>query len=150
MPEIVGNLHLHTTASDGTGTHDEVAAAAARAGLDFIVYTDHNTWVDGVEGWYHDSTTGRSLLRLMGQEINDQQLEPELNHMLCHFVSRDLNGVAADPQQLIDTVTQAGGGLFGSPPRTAGAAGRRRNLSLDKLEYLWLHRHRVVECDDRC
>jgi len=116
MPEIVGNLHLHTTASDGTGTHDEVAAAAARAGLDFIVYTDHNTWVDGVEGWYHDSTTSRSLLRLMGQEINDQQLEPELNHMLCHFVSRDLNGVAADPQQLIDTVTQAGGLSFLAHP----------------------------------
>lgn len=116
MPEIVGNLHLHTIASDGTGTHDEVALAAVRAGLDFIVYTDHNTWVDGVEGWYQDPASGRRLLRLMGQEINDQDLEPELNHMLCHFVSHDLNGVAHDPQRLIDTAMQSGGLTFLAHP----------------------------------
>ena len=36
-----GVFHLHTVRSDGTGTVDEVAAAAARAGLKFIVVTDH-------------------------------------------------------------------------------------------------------------
>ncbi|MCB0193708.1 MAG: CehA/McbA family metallohydrolase [Anaerolineae bacterium] len=107
---------MHTVASDGTGTHDEVASAAARAGLDFIVYTDHNIWVDGIKGWYRDPATGRDLLRLMGQEINDQALEPELNHMLCHFVSRDLNGIASDPQRLIDDVMQSGGLTFLAHP----------------------------------
>lgn len=116
MPDVVGNLHLHTTASDGTGSHDQVASAAARAGLDFIIYTDHNTSVDGVEGWYHDSATGRKVLRLMGQEINDQSREPELNHLLCHFVCSDLNGVATDPQKLINTVTQRGGLCFLAHP----------------------------------
>lgn len=116
MPQIVGNLHLHTVASDGTGTHNEVASAATKAGLDFIVYTDHNIWVDGVEGWYQDQANGRQLLCLMGQEVNDQNLEPELNHMLCHFVKRDLNGVASDPQQLIDTATQSGGLTFLAHP----------------------------------
>ena len=114
--DIVGNLHLHTTASDGTATHDEVAAAAARAGLDFIIYTDHNTSVDGVAGWYHDPANGRKLLRLMGQEVNDQALEPECNHLLCHFVSSDLTSVASDPQQLIDTVDQHGGLTFLAHP----------------------------------
>ncbi len=116
MHDIIGNLHLHTTASDGTGTHDEVAAAAARAGLDFIVYTDHNVWVDGVEGWYHAPDSGRQILRLMGQEVNDQNLDPELNHLLCHFVCSDLNSVAADPQTLIDTATQRGGLTFLAHP----------------------------------
>ena len=36
-----GVIHVHTSRSDGTGTADEVAAAAARAGLDFVVFTDH-------------------------------------------------------------------------------------------------------------
>lgn len=36
-----GAFHIHTTRSDGSGTPDEVAAAAARAGLQFIVLTDH-------------------------------------------------------------------------------------------------------------
>lgn len=116
MPEIVGNLHLHTTASDGTGTHDEVASAAALANLDFIIYTDHNTSMDGVEGWYHDPVTGRKILRLMGQEVNDENLEPEGNHLLCHFVSNDLNSVAADPQRLIDTAIEQGGLCFLAHP----------------------------------
>ncbi len=116
MQDIVGNLHLHTIASDGTGTYDEVASAAARAGLDFIMYTDHNTWTDGVEGWYYDPDTGRDILRLMGQEVNDPNLEPEHNHLLCHFVSSDLNGVAADPQKLIDTAMARGGLCFLAHP----------------------------------
>ena len=36
-----GAVHVHTTRSDGSGTVDEVAAAAARAGLRFVVVTDH-------------------------------------------------------------------------------------------------------------
>lgn len=36
-----GAYHIHTTRSDGSGTIDEVAAAAAKAGLRFIVLTDH-------------------------------------------------------------------------------------------------------------
>jgi hypothetical protein len=37
----IGAFHVHTNRSDGSGTPDEVAAAAARAGLNFIVLTDH-------------------------------------------------------------------------------------------------------------
>jgi hypothetical protein len=116
MIEIVGNLHLHTIASDGTGTHDEVASAAARAGLDFIIYTDHNIWVDGVEDWYHDPDTGRTVLRLMGQEVNDQNLDPELNHLLCYFAPGDLNGFAAEPQRLIHAIIERNGLCFLAHP----------------------------------
>ena len=38
---IPGALHIHTNRSDGSGTPDQIAAAAARAGLRFIVFTDH-------------------------------------------------------------------------------------------------------------
>jgi hypothetical protein len=38
---VRGAYHIHTTLSDGAGTPDEVAAAAARAGLQFIILTDH-------------------------------------------------------------------------------------------------------------
>jgi hypothetical protein len=116
MVEITGNLHLHTVASDGTGTHDEVASAAARAELDFIVYTDHNVWVEGEEGWYHDAATDRRVLCLMGQEVNDPKLEPERNHLLCHFVRSDLDHVAHEPQQLIDTVLSRDGLAFLAHP----------------------------------
>lgn len=37
-----GAFHVHTDRSDGLGTPEEVYAAAAQAGLDFVVVTDHN------------------------------------------------------------------------------------------------------------
>ena len=38
---VRGAFHVHTQRPDGTGTVDDVAAAAARAGLAFVVVTDH-------------------------------------------------------------------------------------------------------------
>jgi hypothetical protein len=38
---VFGAIHVHTTNSDGSGTPDDVAKAAARAGLSFVVLTDH-------------------------------------------------------------------------------------------------------------
>ena len=38
---VRGVIHVHSRASDGTGTVDQIAAAAARAGLKFVVFTDH-------------------------------------------------------------------------------------------------------------
>ena len=38
---IPGILHIHTSRSDGLSGPDEIAAAAARAGLKFLVFTDH-------------------------------------------------------------------------------------------------------------
>lgn len=42
IPEPVrGAVHVHSRRSDGTGTVDQIAAAAARAGLQFVIVTDH-------------------------------------------------------------------------------------------------------------
>lgn len=38
---VAGILHIHTNRSDGRSSPEVVAAAAARAGLDFIILTDH-------------------------------------------------------------------------------------------------------------
>jgi hypothetical protein len=40
-PTVTGAFHIHTNRSDGSGSPDDVAAAAARAGLRFIIFTDH-------------------------------------------------------------------------------------------------------------
>lgn len=41
-PNVVfGAYHIHSVRSDGSGTPDEIAAAAARAGLRFVILTDH-------------------------------------------------------------------------------------------------------------
>ena len=38
---VAGAYHVHTARSDGAGSKEDVAAAAARAGLDFVILTDH-------------------------------------------------------------------------------------------------------------
>lgn len=40
--ERVGAVHIHTRASDGSGTVGEVVAAARKANLSFVAITDHN------------------------------------------------------------------------------------------------------------
>lgn len=47
VPERYVDLHMHSTASDGSVAPAEVVAAAHRAGLSAIALTDHDT-VDGV------------------------------------------------------------------------------------------------------
>jgi len=38
---VPGAFHVHTNRSDGLSGPDEIAAAAARAGLKFVIFTDH-------------------------------------------------------------------------------------------------------------
>ena len=38
---VRGAIHVHTNRSDGTADVGEIAAAAARAGLQFVIFTDH-------------------------------------------------------------------------------------------------------------
>lgn len=40
--QLLGAYHVHSTASDGRGSVEEIARAAARAGLQFVVLADHN------------------------------------------------------------------------------------------------------------
>ncbi|HRQ33745.1 MAG TPA: PHP domain-containing protein, partial [Anaerolineales bacterium] len=114
MYEIVVNLHMHTRYSDGSGTHKEIAAAALQTGLDAVIVTDHNTLVQGVEGYYRAQP--RRVLLLVGQEVHDQARQPQKNHLLVFNAERDLAALADDPQKLINGARQAGGLCFIAHP----------------------------------
>jgi hypothetical protein len=128
MHEIVVNLHMHTVYSDGTGTHKDIADAAIRAGLEAVIVTDHNVLVQGVEGYYRISRNPATPLRksrvllLVGQEVHDQDREPQKNHLLVFNANRDVSTLADDPQTLINGVNEAGGLSFIAHPRDPEAA----------------------------
>lgn len=107
--EIAGNFHVHTLHSDGAGTVGQVALAAARAGLDVVMVTDHNTRAPDDEGWHTHTPTGRRVLLLVGQEVHDPDLWPPGNHYLALGVERDVHAHAAQPQALIEATHAAGG-----------------------------------------
>jgi DNA polymerase (family 10) len=53
LEDLRGDLHLHTTASDGTATLEQMAAAARARGLEYIAVTDHSkrvTMANGLDG----------------------------------------------------------------------------------------------------
>jgi len=67
MEEIVIAIHMHTVYSDGNGTHAQLAEAALKAGLDAILVTDHNIWVQDVEGYVQKGK--HRVLVLVGEEV---------------------------------------------------------------------------------
>jgi hypothetical protein len=114
MPEIILNLHMHTRYSDGAGSHRDIAMAAIRAGLDAVIVTDHNVFVNGPEGYYHNNQ--RRVLLMVGEEIHDQARQPQKNHLLVFGAQRELAPYASDPQSLLDAVSKAGGLSFIAHP----------------------------------
>jgi len=110
MEELVISLHMHTTYSDGTGSHSDIGEAALRAGLDAVIVTDHNVLVGGRERYYKEGR--RRMLLLIGEEIHDQARQPQKSHLLVFNARRELANLAPDPQILIDNVRRAGGLSF--------------------------------------
>jgi hypothetical protein len=114
MEEIVTNLHMHTTYSDGTGSHGDIAAAALAAGLDVVFTTDHNVLVKEYSRYYQED--GRKLLMITAEEVHDRTLTLQKNHLLVIGVDRELSNFAPDTQNLVNQVSRNNGVCFIAHP----------------------------------
>ncbi len=114
MHEYIVNLHMHTPYSDGHGSHREIAQAALRTGIDAVIVTDHNVWVNGPEDVYEED--GRRVLLMVGEEIHDRTRDPQKNHLLVFGAERELSHLAHDPQLLINAARETGGLTFIAHP----------------------------------
>jgi len=114
MNEIIVNLHMHTTYSDGSGTHAHLARAALNSGVDVLLVTDHNVLVQGVDAYYQDGK--KRVLVIACEEIHDQDRDPQKNHLLVFGVDQELATLADSPQALIGAVRRLGGLSFFAHP----------------------------------
>ncbi|MBO8168055.1 MAG: CehA/McbA family metallohydrolase [Thermoanaerobacteraceae bacterium] len=111
--EYVGNLHVHSTYSDGTGDIADIVKAARKASVDFIGLNDHHTLgalKDGYEGW-HDG-----VLLLVGMENNHNY-----HHYLSYGVTEEVPDNTENPQEVIDHVNGQGGIGFIAHPFEKGS-----------------------------
>jgi hypothetical protein len=97
---IPGVLHIHTNRSDGRSSPDDIASAAARAGLKFIVFTDHG---DGMRP--PDAPAYRSgVLCLDGVEISTTG---------GHYVALDMQPapypLGGEARDVVEDVRRLGG-----------------------------------------
>jgi hypothetical protein len=96
---LKGALHIHTLRSDGGGTTDDVAAAAAQAGLRFVVITDHG------DGRGIDPPTYRSgVLCIDGAEISTED-----GHVVAIGMKPAGYRLAGEARDVIDDVHRLGG-----------------------------------------
>lgn len=116
LHEIVGNMHMHTPYSDGAAYHEAIAEAARTAKLDFIIVTDHNIYLSGVEGYYHGDSGGQVLV-LSGEEVHDRTRLPQVNHLLVYNTNQEMTEFADDPQTLINEVDKRRGLAFLAHPK---------------------------------
>ncbi|MFB6217805.1 MAG: CehA/McbA family metallohydrolase [Halobacteriaceae archaeon] len=90
-----GNLHAHSTASDGDRTPERVVADYAARGYDFLALSDHDTLVDPAE--YRDAT-GMVLLPAVEVTANGP-------HTL-HVGAERAVDPAADRQAVVDAIDE--------------------------------------------
>jgi 3',5'-nucleoside bisphosphate phosphatase len=86
------DLHLHTTASDGTLTPAALVARAAAVGLTTISVTDHDTFAGVAEA---RAAAGPFGVRVVtGVEITAVEQQRDV-HLLAYFVDPDEPGIGA-------------------------------------------------------
>jgi hypothetical protein len=111
--EYVGNIHIHSSFSDGAGTVQEIAGLAASIGLDFIVINDHDHMTDNlhreVEGFHS------GVLVLVGLELGCRS-----HHYLACNIKEMVSSKTLGPQEVIDRVNKQGGLGFLAHPFEKG------------------------------
>jgi hypothetical protein len=131
---VYGAYHIHTTLSDGRATPDEVAAAAARAGLAFVILTDHGdaTRAPAAPAYRH------GVLVIDAVEISTAS---------GHLVALGLGSAApyplgGDPRDVVDDVHRLGGWIVLAHPDSPKpelrwhAAPGNGSVEYDAIEWL--------------
>jgi len=107
--EVVGAIHLHSNFSDGSLSIPEIASLAGEAGLDFLMFSDHNTLEPkrmGLEKWYD------RVLVLIGCELNDMD---DRNHYLAFRIQQEI-GLGLGAGEYVQKVKEIGGfGVIAHP-----------------------------------
>jgi hypothetical protein len=126
---VAGAMHVHTERSDGAGTMDEVAAAAARAGLQFVVFGDHGDGTRPLE----PPTYRRGVLCIDGVEISTAG-----GHYLALDMAPASYPLAGEPRDVVEDVARLGGFGVVAHPTSAKRALQWSDWSLpfDGLEWL--------------
>lgn len=126
---VAGAYHLHTTRSDGAGIKADVAAAAARAGVKFAIFTEHG---DGTQP--PDAPAYLSgVLCIDGVEISTNG---------GHYVALDMapSGypLGGEPSAVVEDVRRLGGfGIAAHPEHPAGElAWTDWKAPIDALEWI--------------
>jgi len=118
---ITGAVHVHTVDSDGTKTHEQIAAIAGDLGLDFVLFTDHMTLQslhEQKEKYYGD------VLALIGYEHNDRD---DCNHYLVFGLDEVLPASMTAAEYVQAVAAKGALGIMAHPDEIRGRDARFRS-----------------------
>ena len=92
------DLHVHSSASDGTDAPAEVIRRAAAAGLDVVALTDHDTSAGVAEA---RAALPPGVTLVPGMELSCQ-LDGRSVHLLCYLFDQDDPALRAETAQVRD------------------------------------------------
>ena len=126
---IRGVLHVHTRRSDGTGTVDDIAAAARRAGLQFVIFTDHG---DGTRG--SDTPVYRNGVLC----IDAVEISTNGGHVVALGLPQTPYPLGGEVSDVSEDVRRLGGISIAAHPDSARLALRWTDwrIAVDGLEWL--------------
>lgn len=128
-PPTRGAIHVHTRRSDGTGTVDEVAAAARRAGLQFVIFTDHD---DGTRG------SDTPVYRYGVLCIDAVEISTNGGHVVALGLPQSPYPLAGEASEVLEDIRRMGGISIAAHPDSSRAELRWSdwNAPFDGVEWL--------------
>lgn len=105
-----GDTHIHSTASDGRNTPDEVAEAYYAAGYDYIALTDHHVYRESAKLSEKIASVMRDFYAYPGEEVHNRGMG--YFHIINFGAEKSVNElINADPDRLFAEVTQNRSGI---------------------------------------
>jgi len=125
----IGSFHIHTNRSDGSGSPDDTAAAAARSGLSFIVLTDHG---DGTRKPDPPQYRGGVLV------IDGVELSTDSGHYIAVGMPQSPYPLRGEARDVVEDVRNLGGfGIVAHPHSAkAGLGWSDWGADFDGMEWL--------------
>lgn len=104
---VRGAMHIHTKRSDGGGTPEEIAAAAARAGLQFVILTDHgNAMRTPLLPAYHSGVLVMDAVEISGDD----------GHVVALGLPKMTYPLGGEVRDIVEDVERAGGMSIAAHP----------------------------------
>ena len=126
---LKGNLHCHTTNSDGKPPPQERLDGYVGQGYDFLCLSDHNdiTRVDTV-------SAPDDFLLIQGAELHPSNpFGGQVHHFVSLNIHEDMDARSMPPQMVIDAVNEQGGSIWLAHPHWSSVNILRDTLPLTGL-----------------
>jgi len=126
---VRGAIHVHSTRSDGTADVEPIAAAAARAGLQFVIFTDHG---DGLR----EPDPPRYLDGVLC--IDAVEISTENGHVVALGLPESPYPLGGEGRDVLEDIARLGGFAIAAHPESAKTELRWTawDLPLGGLEWL--------------